>query len=80
MIFLRNDVSNRTCGSESQYRCRRVGMGVQTPINTPTSPPHTRKHPKRSFFHFSTRVHGWTDERLDRQIYFGDLAIKKRFN
>ena len=66
----------KTSDAGSQYRCGRVGRGIQPP-STPHAPPLThiyKKHLKRSFFHFSTlslwtngQSDGLTDGRMDRQ-------------
>ena len=53
-----------TSDEGSQYRCGRVGMGIQSP-STPKPPtPHTNIH-KSLFFHFSTwstHTNGLTDQ------------------
>ena len=62
----------RTSDVRSQYRCGRVGRGIQPP-STPNAllPPHTHTHTpmhlKSSFLHISTRVHRPMGGRTDRQ-------------
>ena len=58
----------QTSDAGSRYRCGRVGRGIQPPSTpqVPHGPNDMHKmHLKRSFLHFSTRVHGPTDQRTD---------------
>ena len=74
---LRSCISTSDAGS--QYRCGRVGRGIQPP-STPHAPPHQhtypKKHLKRLFFHFSTRALR-TDGRTGRRT---DGLFKNRDN
>ena len=68
-----------TSDAGSQYRCGRVGRGIQpqstphTPtINTQTHPQHSntqKKYQKCSFSHFSTRWPLPTNQRTDKASY-----------
>ena len=81
-------IEEKTSDVGSPYRCGPVGRGSQPP-STPNTPPntlskqtHTQKASKRSFFHFSIRAHGRTDQRTDGRTDgwtkpFIELCVRK---
>ena len=54
-----------TSDAGSQYRCGRVGRGIQPQSTLQVPRSHAQKAYKRSFPHFLTRVHGPADRRTD---------------
>ena len=64
-------IDSETSDAGSQYRCGRVGRGIQAP-STPQPTSNTQTYTKSiengRFFHQSSRMDRWTDGPTDRRI------------